>query len=125
MTVCCVYSDTFYLQYFDAAFPDLDFSELQPGQTDEQVGDNIQALIDLLAEEITRQDLSHISGLEIACGDPDHCLELLQIMHQLTVMMAEEDEEGDSENASAAKKIMRGGAGTDGSPEESGNYSSE
>jgi len=55
------------------------------------VGENIQALIDLLAEEITKQDLSHVSGLEIARGDPDHCLELLQIIHQLTVMMAEED----------------------------------
>lgn len=29
------FSDAFYLQYFDAAFPDLDFSELQPGETDE------------------------------------------------------------------------------------------
>ncbi len=78
------------MQYFDAAFPDLDFSELQPGETDEQVGDNIQALIDLLAEEIMKgTDLRHISGLEIACGNPDHCLELLQIIHQLTVMMAE------------------------------------
>jgi hypothetical protein len=34
--------------------------------------------------------LSHISGYEIAMGDPDHCLELLQILHQLTTMMAEE-----------------------------------
>lgn len=71
----------FYLQYFDAAFPSLDFSELQPGDSDEAVGENIQALIDLLAEEITKQDLSHVSGLEIARGDPDHCLELLQIIH--------------------------------------------
>lgn len=69
----------------------MDFSELSPGDTDEAVGENIQALIDLLSEEITRQDLSHVSGLEIARGDPDHCLELLQIIHQLTVMMAEED----------------------------------
>jgi len=56
----------------------LDFSELQPGETDEQVGENIQALIDLLSEEIMKGvDLRHISGLEIACGNPDHCLELL------------------------------------------------
>lgn len=48
------FNDAFYLQYFDAAFPDLDFSELQPGNTDEAVGENIQALIDLLAEEIMR-----------------------------------------------------------------------
>ena len=84
-------SDTFFLQYFDAAFPDLDFSELQPGETDEQVGENIQALIDLLAEDIYkgRADvLRHISGLEIACGNPDHCLELIQLIHQLTQVMA-------------------------------------
>jgi hypothetical protein len=41
------------------------------------VGENIQALIDLLAEDIAKQDLSHVSGLEIALGNPDHCLELL------------------------------------------------
>lgn len=35
------FSDAFYLQYFDAAFPEMDFSELQPGETDQQVGDNI------------------------------------------------------------------------------------
>ena len=34
-------------------------------------------------------NLQHINGLEIACGNPDHLLELLQILHQLTVMMAE------------------------------------
>lgn len=72
------FSDTFFLQYFDATFPDLDFSELQPGETDEQVGENIQALIDLLQEEIMKGvNLQHISGMEIACGNPDHCLELL------------------------------------------------
>ena len=85
-------SDAFYLQYFDAAFPDLDFSELQAGDTEELVGENIQALIDLLSEQIMRADLSHISGIEIACGNPDHCLELLQIIHQLTVVMAEQDD---------------------------------
>lgn len=43
-----LFSDAFFLQYFDAAFPDLDFSELQPGETDEEVGDNIQDLINVL-----------------------------------------------------------------------------
>ena len=76
-----IFSDAFFLQYFDAAFPDLDFTELQAGQTEEEVGENIQALIDLLSEEIMRTDLSHVSGMEIACGNPDHCLELLQIIH--------------------------------------------
>jgi hypothetical protein len=42
------FSDAFFLQYFDAAFPDLDFSELQPGETEEQVAENLQTLIDLL-----------------------------------------------------------------------------
>lgn len=47
-------------------------------------------MIDLLSEEIMKGvDLRHISGLEIACGNPDHCLELLQVIHQLTQMMAE------------------------------------
>lgn len=54
------------------------------------MGENIQTLIDLLAEDIMRgANLQHINGLEIACGNPDHLLELLQILHQLTVMMAE------------------------------------
>lgn len=55
------------------------------------MGENIQTLIDLLQEDIMRgaANLSGISGLEIACGNPDHLLELLQVIHQLTVMMAE------------------------------------
>jgi hypothetical protein len=37
----------------------------------------IQALIDLLAEEILKYEMNHINGEQIVAGDPEHCINLL------------------------------------------------
>jgi hypothetical protein len=41
------------------------------------MAENIQALIDLLSDEILKFDLSHIRGDEIVAGNPEHCINLL------------------------------------------------
>lgn len=71
------YSDAFYIQFFEAAFPEIDFTSLEQATNEVEMGDNIQALIDLLGTEILKYDLSHIRGDEIVSGNPEHCINLL------------------------------------------------
>lgn len=40
----------------------------------------IQALINLLSEEILAYDMNHIRGDEIVNGNAEHCINLLQIL---------------------------------------------
>jgi len=51
------------------------------------MAENIQALIDLLSEEILKYDLSHIKGTEIVSGNPEHCINLLQLAKEISLMM--------------------------------------
>ena len=48
---------------------------------------NIQTLIDLLSQEILRYDLSHIRGDQIVSGNPEHCINLLQLAKEISCMM--------------------------------------
>ena len=85
--VAVFFSDQFYIQFFEGAFPDIDFSSLEEAQTEEEMAENIQALIDLLSEEILKYDLSHIKGDEIVNGNPEHCINLLQLAKEISLMM--------------------------------------
>ena len=71
------FSDAFYIQFFQSAFPDIDFSSLEETNNEEEMAMNIQTLIDLLSQEILRYDLSHIRGDQIVSGNPEHCINLL------------------------------------------------
>lgn len=75
--VAVFFSDEFYIQFFQAAFPEIDFSQLTAGKDEQEMAENIQALIDLLGEQILKYDLSHIKGEEIVNGNPEHCINLL------------------------------------------------
>jgi len=81
------FSDEFYIQFFQAAFPDIDFSQLTAGQDEQEMAENIQALIDLLGEQILKYDLSHIRGDEIVNGNPEHCINLLQLVQEIAQMI--------------------------------------
>ena len=54
--------DSLYMQLFEAFFPDLHLDQIQPGENEEDMANNIQALIDLLADSILNVDLSFISS---------------------------------------------------------------
>lgn len=66
------------------AYPDFDFSSLLEDEDEsiepEKMAEAIQALIDLLGQEILNYDMSHIKGDEIINGNPEHCINLLQIL---------------------------------------------
>ena len=64
---------------------------MEPGQSEEEVAENIQFLIDFLGQQVLKVDLSALSGLEIVCGNPEHCIRLLQLIQDITVLMAEEE----------------------------------
>ena len=85
--VAVFFSDEFYIQFFQAAFPEIDFSQLTAGQDVAEMAENIQALIDLLGEQILKYDLSHIMGVEIVNGNPEHCINLLQLVQEISVMI--------------------------------------
>jgi hypothetical protein len=62
------------------AYPDFDFSALiseEDNDNPEKMAECIQALIDLLSEEILMYDFNHIRGDEIVNGNPEHCINLL------------------------------------------------
>lgn len=51
------------------------------------MAENIQALIDLLGDQILNHDLGHIKGEEIVNGNPEHCINLLQLVHEFSVVI--------------------------------------
>jgi len=63
------------------AYPAYDFSDLvkatDGAEGPEQMAACIQALINLLSEEILMYDMNHICGDEIVNGNPEHCINLL------------------------------------------------
>lgn len=81
------------------AYPDFDFSGLLEGEDEDEVDQDkmaeaIQALIDLLSQEILMQDMSHIRGDEIVNGNPEHCINLLQILQQISMMQDDSENQG-------------------------------
>lgn len=86
------------------AYPQLEdqfqslLDEVEQNQTVEKTGECIQQLIDLLSEEILLFDLSHISGIDIVQGNADHCINLLQILQQISQAQFAQDEEKQEED---------------------------
>ena len=74
----------FYIECFQMAYPSYDFSDLVKATDDAESPDQmaacIQALINLLSEEILAYDMNHIRGDEIVNGNAEHCINLLQIL---------------------------------------------
>jgi len=85
-------------------FRDTDFSQLEEAQTEEDMAANIEVLLKHLSTEILNYDLSHISGKEIVAGNPEHCINLLQLCNEISLMMGQEADENEMESSSAAKK---------------------
>ena len=52
---------------------------------------NIQTLIDLLGQQILKHDLSHIKGTEIVNGNPEHCINLMQLVQEISLMLGKEE----------------------------------
>ena len=65
------------------------------------MAENIQALIDVLGQQILKYDLSHIRGDEIVNGNPEHCINLLQLVLEISNMLENkqggDEAEGDEE----------------------------
>lgn len=77
------FQHSFYIKCFEMAYPDFDFTGLLDEEDEEdeaKMAEAIQALVDLLGQEILLQDMSHIRGDEIVNGNPEHCINLLQIL---------------------------------------------
>lgn len=66
------------------------------------MAENIQTLVDLLSQKILNVDLEHIKGEEIVNGNPQHAINLLQLIYQLSMGM-----EGDEENEEDGEKGER------------------
>ena len=56
-------------------------------EEDDEMAANIQALIDMLSQNILMYDLEHIKGDQIVAGNPEHCINLLQLAKEISCMM--------------------------------------
>ena len=86
------------------AYPAINFYALLEGNEDmdddpQKMAECIQAIIDLLSDQILSSDMSHIKGEEIVSGNPEHCINLLQILQQISAaaQAGESDEDGEGE----------------------------
>ena len=99
------FQHAFYIQCFQMAYPDFDFSSLleddEENEDPEKMAECIQALVDLLSQEILMTDMGHIRGDEIINGNPEHCINLLQILQQISSASMMQDASGDGEEQSA------------------------
>lgn len=93
-------TDALYIQLFKALFPHLPLDELEPGETFEEMADNLRTLRELLGQSILETDLSYISATAILNGDLSHLSEFLQILMQVIALLAEGEGEGDEDQSS-------------------------
>jgi len=53
-------------------FPNYNFEDVEPGQTPEEMTENIQGLLSLLGGQVLDMDLSFIDASQIVNGDLKH-----------------------------------------------------
>ena len=51
-----------------------------------------------MGQKILHVDLEHIKGEEIVNGNPQHCINLLQLIYQLSMGIQDENEEDQNED---------------------------
>ena len=71
------FNDAFYITFYKAICPELDLGQLEEAQNEEEMAENIQALIDFLSQCVLQFELNHIRGDEIVGGNSEHCINLL------------------------------------------------
>ena len=96
-------NDALYIELFKILFPQFPLDELQPGETFEEMADNLRALRQLLGEQVLETDLSYISATAILNGDLNHLAQFLQILMQVIALLAEGEGEGDEDEESQRK----------------------
>lgn len=87
--------DSLYLQLFQALFPTFNFGEIAPGNTEEEMADNIDQLIKLLETNILDTDLSDIKAEGIVGGDLGMIDDFLQVLLQVVFLMVQNQAEGE------------------------------
>lgn len=85
-------------------FPTYNFDEVQPGNTEEEVAQNIEALLTLLGGQVLDMDLSFIDAKQVVNKDLKHMQNFLQLLMDVVVLIAENQEEEEEEPNSSAKK---------------------
>ena len=98
-------TDALYLQLFKALFPQLPLDDMQPGESEEEVTDNLTTLISQLGQYVLETDLSYINSTNIIHGDLTHLSEFLQILLQVVALLAEEGEDEDEEVTDVSKEL--------------------
>jgi hypothetical protein len=63
------------------------------------MADNIQALIELLSTQILKFDLDHIRGADIVEGSAGQCMNLLQLVKEISVTVARNNPEDEGEDS--------------------------
>ncbi len=61
--------DVFYIQIFQEILPELDFGNMAPGQTADEMAQNIDAILDFVEEMVPEIDMKILNGDMIVQGD--------------------------------------------------------
>ena len=61
--------DVFYIQIFQEIIPDLNFGQMQPGQTADEMAANIDAILDFIEKMVPELDIQVLNGDMIVGGD--------------------------------------------------------
>lgn len=61
--------DVFYIQIFQEIIPDLNFGQMQPGQTADEMAANIDAILDFIEKMVPEIDIQILNGDMIVAGD--------------------------------------------------------
>ena len=54
--------DVFYIQIFQEILPELDFSNMAPGQTADEMAQNIDVILDFVEEMVPEIDMKVLNG---------------------------------------------------------------
>jgi len=88
--------DVFYIQIFQEVFGQE--LGLTPGQTPEQMAENIDALLNMIEDSLPEINIETLNGDMIVEGDPSQILMMLELIYELVRMIDPEEEEEEEEN---------------------------
>ena len=83
------FTDKFYFLFLKEAFPNVEFEINEKAVTNEEMANNIDAILEFLSRRLLEIDLSHIQGIEIVNQNIDHVTKLLQLLYELSMLINE------------------------------------
>lgn len=99
--------DSLYLQLFEVIFPNYNFEEVEPGNSPDEMAQNIDGLLQLLGGQVLDMDLSFIDAAKVVGKDLKHMQNFLQLLMDVVLLIAEKQEEEEEEAEQDPKAALK------------------